>query len=182
MSRVQTPNQDLRLPEHLRNALAEPFGPIVQTDDLLHAIDDRPVIAVGDVVSVTLRDLGVQPWLFVCDFKTQRGDDDERFRRSLGSWGDRAVRVRNPAGMITVDAWQTVASALEQPHRTITRIVVDGEEDLLGLPIFVLAPIGTVVLYGMPNQGVVVAVIDVALRQRARDLLTQMTDRAEPPF
>jgi len=50
-------------------------------------------------------------------------------------------------------------------------VVVDGEEDLAPLFIHVLAPINAVVMYGQPNQGVVVQPSHLGTKQRCRRLL-----------
>jgi uncharacterized protein (UPF0218 family) len=50
-------------------------------------------------------------------------------------------------------------------------VFVDGEEDLLALPIFALARDQSVVLYGQPLEGIVVVKIDNKLKEKAQDLL-----------
>ncbi len=158
------------LPEHLRHQLAKPYGPI-HTDASLPTLTG-PIAAVGDVVSLTLKRLGIQPALFVCDYKTQRGDDDPAYRAELGSWGDEEIRVTNPAAAITDEAWAAVKHGWSTPGTT--RIVVDGEEDLLGIPAFLEAPLGATVLYGMPGQGMVVVTITKAFKDTVRALVAQM--------
>ena len=169
------PRDRYQLPDALRTDLARPYGPILSTDELAAALSPDDVIAaVGDVVSMTLHELGVRPRLFICDYKTQRGADDPEYRRVLGAWGDREARVTNPAAEITREAWDAVRDALAQPPGATTRIVVDGEEDLLGIPCFLEAPDGAAVLYGMPGRGAVLVRVDDALRQRVRDLVARM--------
>ena len=51
-------------------------------------------------------------------------------------------------------------------------IHVDGEEDLAPLYIHCLAPIGTVVLYGQPRQGVVSQITTLDVKIRCRELLS----------
>ncbi len=166
---------DLRLPDALRAELAKPFGPLLQTAELAAALHGAgPILAVGDVVSLTLKQLKITPRIFVCDYLTQRGERDPTYERELGAWGTHAFRVRNPAGQLTRQAWDAVALALEEGKPPV-RIVVEGEEDLVGLACFALAPIGAVVLYGMPGKGVVVANVDEAMRKKARDLVAHMT-------
>jgi GTP-dependent dephospho-CoA kinase len=161
------------LPEALRRELGKPFGPVVGGNDLPKALKDATtVVAVGDVVSLTLKELGIEPALFVCDFLTQRGEPDPTYERELGSWGEVAFRVRNPAGSITREAWDAVRLGLQ--HGTgLVRIVVEGEEDLLGIPCFLECPDGAVVVYGMPGKGVVVVAVDAALKARVREVLAK---------
>ncbi len=161
------------LPERLRPALAEPWGPVVDTAALaLMLQDDDVIIAVGDIVSMTLHELGLAPRVFICDYKTQRQDDDPELIRTLGSWGDHEIRVDNPAASVTAAAWDAVIEGLRQEG--ITRIVVDGEEDLLGLPCFLEAPDDAIVLYGMPGRGVVVCRVTPDLRARVRQLVRSL--------
>ena len=163
------------LPEALRKDLGKPFGPVVAGNDLAEALEGAAaVVAVGDVVSLTLKTLGVEPALFVCDFMTQRGTPDPTYERELGAWGTLAFRVRNPAASITREAWDAVRLGLQHTPGPV-RIVVDGEEDLLGIPCFLEAPDGAVVLYGMPGQGVVVVEVDAALKRRVAEVLARFT-------
>ena len=171
--------QDLRparryvLPEALRKELGKPFGPVVGGNDLPKALEGaKVVVAVGDVVSLTLKKLAIEPALFVCDFLTQRGEPDPTYELELGSWGEVGFRVRNPAATITREAGDAVRLGLRH-GAGVVRIVVEGEEDLLGIPCFLEAPDGSVVLYGMPGQGVVVVAVDAALKRRVADVLAK---------
>lgn len=167
------------LPEALRRELGKPFGPVVGGNDLPKALAGaKVVVAVGDVVSLTLKKLGLEPALFVCDFLTQRGEPDPTYEVELGTWGTVAFRVRNPAASITREAWDAVRLGLQErpaggQGQGPVRVVVEGEEDLLGIPCFLEAPEGAVVLYGMPGQGVVVVGVDAALKARVRDVLAK---------
>ncbi|HEX2067064.1 MAG TPA: GTP-dependent dephospho-CoA kinase family protein, partial [Candidatus Thermoplasmatota archaeon] len=158
--------------------LAAPFGPVLGTDGLRGALaDGDALVAVGDVVSLTLKQLGLTPRLFVCDYQTQRGQPDPLFEAELGGWGRIAFRVRNPAGHVTREAWDAIRLGLEAgPADPPVRIVVEGEEDLLGLPCFLEAPAGAKVLYGMPGQGVAVVAVDAPLQERVRALLGRFTE------
>ncbi len=178
------------LPEALRKELAAPFGPILQSEQLKdHLAGVECVLAVGDVVSLTLKLLGLTPRLFVCDYQTQRGmpagraapgvktanlaaHESALYEMELGSWGDVAFSVRNPPATITRQAWDAIRIGLEHPDGPV-RIFVEGEEDLLGIPCFLEAPDGAVVLYGMPNQGVVSVRVDAAFKERVAALLAR---------
>lgn len=182
------------LPEGLRRELAAPFGPVLQSADLVAALDGVDVVlAVGDVVSLTLKTLALTPALFVCDYQTQRGLPEGRttqetakhvsrqasnektlYELELGTWGELAFRVRNPAASITREAWDAVRLGLQHDEGPV-RIAVEGEEDLLGIPCFLEAPVGAAVLYGMPNQGVVVVRVDAAVKARVAALLARFT-------
>lgn len=171
------PRSAYTLPDALRRELAAPFGPVLGTDELGALLtDEDAIVAVGDVVSLTLKELGLTPRLFVCDFQTQRGQADRLFEVELGGWGPLAFKVRNPAGQVTREAWDAIRLGMEhaaEGGQGPVRIVVEGEEDLLGLPCFLEAPTGAKVLYGMPGQGVVVVEVDAPLQARVRALLAR---------
>ncbi len=163
-----------RLPDELRSVFKQPFGPVFTTDDLLDDLEGRQghVAAVGDVVARTLVERDRPPKIAVVDYRTQRGGEDPELRQALAGFGDHVVRVRNPPATVT----QELVDALEEALAAdgTTRVEVDGEEDLAGLPLLAYAPLGTIVLYGMPNRGVVRVIIDEKKRSLARDLLEKM--------
>lgn len=170
------PDSHYTLPEALRRELAHEFGPVHQKDDLPGLLADAEcVVAVGDVVSLTLNQLGIQPTLFVVDYITERGKGSEGFKAFLGNWGHQERTAHNPAGAITREAWDEVRAGLQEDGTT--RLVIDGEEDLLGMPVFVEAPIGCKVLYGSPGRGVVVVTVDEAMKEKATELLGRFEHR-----
>ena len=168
------PERAYRLPDGLRHELQRPWGPVVDTGTLERMLGDDVVLAVGDVVSLTLQEIGITPRLFVCDYRTQRGADDARYRDALADWGATEYRVRNPPASVTREAWNGVRDALRSDADPPVRIVVDGEEDLLGIPCFLEAPVGAVVLYGAPGRGVVVVSIDAAFQAKVADSVGRM--------
>ena len=180
---ASAPATDLRpprryvLPEGLRSELGKPFGPVVGGNELpKHLPEGVPVVAVGDVVSLTLKKLDLEPRLFVCDFLTQRGEPDPTYEAELGTWGTVGFRVRNPAATITREAWDAIRLGLsEPPEEGPVRVLVEGEEDLLGIPCFLEAKPGTKVVYGMPGKGVVVVTVDAVFQRQVADLLSRFT-------
>ena len=56
-------------------------------------------------------------------------------------------------------------------HPPVT-VLVDGEEDLAVIPLVMAAPIGALVLYGQPHQGVVLRTVNLEAKETARNLLS----------
>jgi hypothetical protein len=54
------------------------------------------------------------------------------------------------------------------------QVLVEGEEDLLALPLFAMAPDGSVVLYGQPLEGLVVVRITQAKKNQAKNLMDRI--------
>ncbi|MCA1818467.1 MAG: GTP-dependent dephospho-CoA kinase family protein [Thermoplasmatota archaeon] len=162
------------LPDALRAELAQPFGPIVQDDGLRAALAGAPmVLLVGDVVSLACKRMGLRPKVFLVDYHTQRKTDQAEWRVELGAWGRVGLSARNPAGSITREAWDAVRRAIWLPESPV-RVAVDGEEDLLGIPCFLEAPDGAMVVYGMPGQGAVVVTVDDEVRRKAAAIVARL--------
>jgi hypothetical protein len=54
------------------------------------------------------------------------------------------------------------------------RITVDGEEDLLVLPVCMSAPENSVVLYGQPNEGLVLVHVTPEIQAKVQKILDSM--------
>lgn len=153
--------------------LKKPFGILlpdaeVTKDKVASAVSGAAkVITVGDATTERLVGFGIVPDVAVVDGK------ERRYLRSYPeSACAREMRCKNPAGVISKEAVDVLQQALAASPPV--RVTVDGEEDLLALPIFVMAPDGAVVLYGQPLEGLVVVKITAAKRQEAKDLMDRI--------
>ncbi|RLF09094.1 MAG: hypothetical protein DRJ69_05280 [Thermoprotei archaeon] len=164
----------LRLPERLRPVLQRPLGRLLKggLDEIYGSIRllvewHRPprFVTVGDVVTRDAVEQGLKLDLALIDLKTKRTEKEEvprwAFKRSVRAW--------NPPGLITAEACGLVASCLKEGGSVL--IEVEGEEDLLTIPCVLHAPKGSVILYGQPNEGVVVLVVDEGVRAFFKSLL-----------
>jgi GTP-dependent dephospho-CoA kinase len=127
---------------------------------------------VGDATTARLLLFKIIPDVSVVDGKERR-IKSSKFKIVLGGDKDSKnlsfVRCSNKPGSVSRRAIATIRDALKMPFPV--RIVVSGEEDLLALPLFVMIPNGSVVLYGQPLEGMVIVRIDEKIRWKARDLL-----------
>ena len=78
----------------------------------------------------------------------------------------------NPAGMISDESIEILHKTLKAS--TPIRIKVQGEEDLLALPLFGMAPKGSVVLYGQPLEGMVLVNINEEKQNQAKELMNKI--------
>jgi uncharacterized protein (UPF0218 family) len=58
-------------------------------------------------------------------------------------------------------------------------VKVKGEEDMLALPMFTLAPKESAVLYGQPLEGIVVVKITQEKQNQAKDLMNKISGDAK---
>jgi uncharacterized protein (UPF0218 family) len=158
----------LRLPDSLRSELKEPSGPIYTDPQAMLEAAGTPIIAVGDVVTDHLLSVTV-PHVACVDGLTKRTALDESVDLSPF---ERRIDVENPAATLSDELLEALCVALDADDPTV--IVVDGEEDLVALPAIVAAPPGASVVYGQPNEGMVLATVDEELTAEMRDLLSRM--------
>jgi uncharacterized protein (UPF0218 family) len=155
----------LTLPEEHRKLFQEPFGDLHKNiDEIIPKIANRPVYAVGDVVTHNLQKRGITPTIAVVDGYTMRLPC-----RRMPIFRGECIRVKNPAGTLTEDLIRALDYAIRYPPVTV---IVDGEEDLAVIPLVIAAPDGAVVLYGQPHQGVVLRIVNDKAKETARHFLT----------
>jgi GTP-dependent dephospho-CoA kinase len=161
------------LPEELRSRLAKPLGRVF-TGDEAKGIEFESlarqapiVVTVGDRVTETLGKLGRTPEVQVVD------GFERRSRRTPPEVPyARLVRVKNPAGSLTVEAIEGMRRAFE--GNKPVRVLVDGEEDLMAMLAIAMAPVSAVVFYGQPGVGVVAVRANAVTKARNRAILAKM--------
>jgi cytidyltransferase-like protein len=163
--------KSLKLPESLRSETKNtPSGDLVKTDgDLKKALDGKFVIAVGDVVSGRLENLGRQAQVSIVDFKTRRAplvSDNKTFHYS----------AHNGRGMISKNAVKVCKKAIGSFFKTgINQTVkIIGEEDLLALPSTLIAPLGSILVYGRPMEGAVVVDVTEEKKKEVRCIIEKL--------
>ncbi|HII99993.1 MAG TPA: DUF359 domain-containing protein [Candidatus Methanomethylophilaceae archaeon] len=162
-----------RLPEHMRQELARPFGPIIDEKRLQERKDSSLLVTVGDIVSLTAMKLGIRPHLIVYDGRTERREMTG-LSRLVEEEGYRIVTVRNPPGTISNELMEAVKNALKGCEPMSIR--VEGEEDLAVLACILYAPVGSWVVYGQPGEGMVLIEVDEDLPERIKELWNRMEE------
>lgn len=150
----------------------KPAGTLIKNEeissDLLSPyLKTQLIVSVGDATTEKLLSLGIVPSIQIVDGK------ERRERRQLPEKGHAAeIKCINPAGGISSDAIGAVKKALsfEKP----VRIVVDGEEDLMGAVVLALAPDGSVMFYGQPLEGLVAVRINEESRNKFGEVINRI--------
>jgi GTP-dependent dephospho-CoA kinase len=155
--------------------LKEPFGRLIEREpdvtmlELAKLIKQHPpkrISAVGDVVSRETFAKGISVDLRIIDHKSLRLPTTA-FRLEQ----QKSYSVRNPAGVITSEAWDAIKRAMKEKSVTI---IVDGEEDLLTLPCITESPDKSFVLYGQPKEGLVVVEVNPRVKREAKSIIERM--------
>lgn len=170
---IPTYKLDVALIDEVR----EPKGIMIDSPEDLPK-PKNAVIAIGDVVIKNLAKYGYPVSIAIVDMTSRREKLEDYFiyLKSNESVTDIPIYipVRNPRGVVTQDSWTKIALALFQREPVVLRVY--GEEDLMGFPATILAPNGTLLIYGQPPpyDKMVYFYVDDEHRLKAYNLLTRM--------
>ncbi|MFH0968753.1 MAG: GTP-dependent dephospho-CoA kinase family protein [Methanobacteriota archaeon] len=154
----------LILPKEQRHLFRQPFGILYPSlNPVFPLLNGRLFFSVGDVVTDNLLQAGYPPAVAFIDGQTMR-----RPHEGVNVTAFQIVHVKNPAGCISPDLTQAARDAVITRN---TVVQVDGEEDLAVLPLALAAPVGSLILYGQPGEGVVVLEISEQVKKQAQSLL-----------
>lgn len=154
----------LSLPEEHRQLFKVPFGELHrEMEEILPLLAGTTVYTVGDVVTHNLQKAGITPAVAVVDGYTMRSPCNR-----VPDISGTCIQVRNPPGTLTEDLIAAIRHAVAHPPVTI---LVEGEEDLAVIPIVIAAPVGSIVLYGQPHEGVVLRTVTPEAQTTARQFL-----------
>jgi uncharacterized protein (UPF0218 family) len=162
----------LRMPVRLRDELSKRYGILLTGDpesnvkaalDILRTRHPPKVIVVGDFTLKTFIESGYRPDLGIFDSRT---------RRSSFPISEKPTNVvSNPAGHISDEAVSSIRQLLL--HKSPRLLLVKGEEDLLSLPALLYSPEGSIVIYGMPDEGMMVIVAERKIKEKIASLISQ---------
>jgi len=145
----------LLLPRERRRDFAWPRGLLCSGPTCTTLIPwGAPLACVGDIVSkYCLEEIGrgtLSPPLavLVYDAKTRRS---ERLSGITPPPAFERYRISNPPGTITAEAMSLLCRLARS--RGFHAVRVDGEEDMLALPLIECMPEGSMVTYGVPERG-----------------------------
>ena len=126
------------------------------------------VISVGDRTTEKMIEFGLIPSLQIIDGQEKR--TKRNLPEEFGVFT--LLRCDNPAAEITSQSIEIIKKAFKS--KTPVRILVNGEEDLLVLPVCIFAPENSLVLYGQPNVGLVITEITPEIRNKTQKLIDLM--------
>ena len=164
----------MKLPDNLRDQLKIPLGILLLENEAnkkniqKHISENSYIITVGDRTTEKMIDFGLVPSLQIID------GQEKRVERKIPKSFDISTSLTcdNPAAEITDQSIETIKNAFIS--ETPVRITVNGEEDLLVLPVCIYAPENSVVMYGQPNEGLVIVKITPEIRNKTQSLLDSM--------
>lgn len=165
----------LMMPNHLKEDLSsDAFGTLLEGRPEENAatvmkfiVENNPpkIVVVGDFTLNTFLKAGLVPNLGIFDGQTKRIPYD--FPKI------EAEVVKNPAGAITDEAVAFIKHALMRRRHQKVMMAVRGEEDLLALPAIMYAPLGSLVIYGLPDRGMLMIIADKKTKEKIVSVISQ---------
>ncbi len=160
----------LEVPEALRAELKKPLGELMGMDAFISEYGKSRIISVGDIVTLSLLEKGIRPFLAAYDFRSMRHDIEKRMRERIKGAYSTYSTARNPPGTITEELEAAAASMAGKGGA----LYVEGEEDLAALVFMRISPEGCVIVYGQPDEGVVAVECNEKSRRKAELILGKM--------
>ncbi|RLI99311.1 MAG: DUF359 domain-containing protein [Candidatus Aenigmatarchaeota archaeon] len=153
---------DLILKKECIEILKKPLGNLINPDNLLESIKGKEIITVGDKVTQTALELGFKPKLSIIDYKIERKEITCNYKDLF----ENILKSDNEAGGISENAVKEIKESVKYNN---TLLEIEGEEDLLVLPVVLEYERG-VVLYGQPGEGIVMLEINPEKKEEIRKL------------
>ncbi len=164
------------LPDEYRQKFTNPLGILLRNkqsdkNTIKTLLNDSQFITIGDTTTEKLLNFNLIPSIQIID------NNEKRIaRKPIQNRNTKTnLYCNNPPGQITEDSIKTIKTAfgLTKP----VRIIVSGEEDLLTIPVCIYAPENYVILYGQPNEGLVVVKVNNEIRKNVLTLMRYMNQR-----
>ena len=164
----------MKLPENLREQLKIPLGillpekQVTKENILKYTSSASFIITVGDATTEKMLKFDIIPSLQIIDSQEKRSKREPPSVTKVVS----SISCDNPPGEITLESIDLIKNSftLKPP----VRITINGEEDLLVIPVCLYAPDNSVVMYGQPNEGLVIVSIDQEIRKKTQLILDSM--------
>jgi adenylate kinase len=169
--------KDLKLPQSLVIEFRKPFGEVFagELDEVakkvVKALKSKKglKVCVGDTSSYYLIKNGFKPDMIIIDGMEKR----KKVKYTIRFKG-KLIKAENPPGYITVSLWKAVEDACKILNKTKVKIVVNGEEDLAVLPCAFHLPLGSYIIYGHFEEGLIVTYLDEKKKEHAKALFEEM--------
>ena len=157
------------------NLLKEPFGILIKEDKVNKEIlfpfisKSNKIVTVGDTTTEKLLKFGYIPNLSVIDNKEKRILKNKNMEFDV----DKKFYFNNRPGEINGDVLDLIKKITVMDFNRI-QIIIDGEEDLLALPLFIHCPNNWTVFYGQPNEGLVIVEVNNITRKKAESIFNKV--------
>jgi len=163
----------LTIPQKVRFDFSQPRGKLVygELSQYIDSYNWKKVACVGDVVTYYCFKANRKPDIIIIDGKTLRNKEVFSLNSELINQYT-FINVKNPAGILIYDNLDNLCKILNDSKKTI--IYVNGEEDILALPILSCAPDNSLIIYGIPNKGAALVHMSKFIRRELQNKILSL--------
>lgn len=145
----------MKLSKKVLNQLKKPLGKLHVSLEHIKTLSKKfKIISVGDICTVALLCIGIRPHLAIFDFKYMRKPLPDTMATVLKREFKNPILIKNPQGTLSEKLIKDAEDLLKKGGA----IRINGEEDLTALPFIQHADENTIIVYGQPNEGIVVVI------------------------
>ncbi len=164
----------MKISQQARVKLKKPLGKVHNSLEAIKSLSKKcRIISVGDICTLALLCIGVRPHLAVFDFRYMRKPLPQGMASILKREFKNIKEIKNEHG--------TVSDKLLSDAKTLIKnggaIKINGEEDLTALVFIKNALPKDIIIYGQPNEGIVVVKPDKKIKKFVDSLLANKTKR-----
>ena len=153
----------MRIPENIKKELKHPLGELhIDFRKIRKLSSSRRIISIGDVCTLGLLAMGIKPHLAVFDHKYMRNDLEEGVISILKRNYPEARKMSNPPGTLSEEIIEQAGSMIENGGA----LQIEGEEDLTALAFILKGGKNDLIVYGQPNEGMVVVVPNEKVKKK----------------
>lgn len=165
---------ETKFPPELEKRLKRPWGKLIRGSyeetaqrikEVINKEKPEHLITVGDAVTRNLVANNIHPKLMIIDNKIMRSPIESSDEISA----DEEIVVENPPGTISEDSLRAIQRAIASAGKV--KIIVKGEEDLLTAAAALWAPEKSIIVYGQPNEGIVIVKVTAQLKAEAEEIV-----------
>jgi uncharacterized protein (UPF0218 family) len=140
--------------------------------ELIESVKPKKIISIGDIVSRNILERNLPSNVFIVDNRSMR-----ELIEPIDASVSKVLYLINPAGAISGDSWRIIDEAINSEG--LVKVLVEGEEDLLTIVAALLAPVNSMVVYGQPNEGIVVINVTEEVKKEMREIINKMVYEPE---
>ena len=144
-------------------------------DDVLRVLErGKDVIVIGDLVSYSLLERGYTPRVILFNEEEGNKPTGIDIREVILKYDATLLIAKNPPHHLTSELWNVIKDVLSGDKRV--KIFIEGDETVALIPCIMESKEGTIILYGLKNDYVVVEV-NQDLKEFCKSLLKKMVKK-----
>jgi uncharacterized protein (UPF0218 family) len=149
--------------------IGEPSCTILQLNRIINKKKPPMFAVVGDFTTKNILEANIKPNIVVLDHRVMRVEVEPLAHKTR-----HVFKCVNKQGTIDLEAWKALEKAITL--KCNTAVIVEGEEDLLVLPLILMMPLRSLIIYGQPREGMVVVEATEERKVWAEDFLARMEE------